>query len=638
MFVFICYLLLLITGLGYSFSRNLKEYLLGSTLGFCVFIVITTELLSFFDCLNLTCLGTVWGLVFILLIYFFFKKKKEILVEINSKKRTIKTLFSSFRRYEKALVGIIILFIMVLFFQGVAYPPNNWDSLTYHMSRIMYWIGNENVNHFPSHILRHLYQPPFAEYFILHVNLLNGNDYFSNSIQLFFLVHTVLAIWALLDCFKFSWFYKLLAAFLAITIPSVLLQATTTKNDIVCSFFIITVLFFCIKSYRHYSLKNLLLLGLSIGLAFLTKGTAYLYLAPILLGFAILSFLKLIKNPSLKIVINSTIALTVIIILNFGHYYRNYKLAGNLLNIDAAEAKMYSNDEMNEKLLLSNLLKNSGLHLGYPIGKKSDEIIRALHQKINVPIDNPKTNYYGTPYQGPVEISTHEDLVPNLINFILVLICFFQLILSCFTNFKKNKIALLFGSIILIQAILFAAYLKWQPWHTRLHIPIFLLSVPLIIISAKNSKWYRYVVIASIPFLAYGFCFYSLFNRIRPLVKNRPYTLNIKIEDSRYKKYFSNQLHLYPEYFEIASKIYDESPKKIGLTLTDWEYPVLYNNYYNRTKVVALKVNNISNKIPQDLSNIDVLVTDYKSEFIEIEGKKYLNQTPDHTYLWYYKK
>lgn len=637
MLVFVCYFLLLILGLGYNFSRNFKEYLLVSSIGFCGFIVIVTESLSLLHSINLTSVAAIWGIFFLVLLYLLFKKRKEILAGLNSKRETIKTIFSSFKLYEKVLVGIIILFVSVVLFQGLVYPPNNWDSLTYHMSRIMYWIGNESVDYFPTHILRHLYQPPFAEYFILHVNLLNGNDYFSNSIQLFFLVLSILAIWAVLDCFKLPWFFKLLAAFLTITIPSVALQASTTKNDIVCSFFIISTVLFCIKSYRDYSFKNLLFLGLSVGLAFLTKGTAYLFLAPILLSFAVFTFIKLIKNPGFKIITNSVVALAIVIVLNFGQYYRNYMLAGNLLNIDKAEAEMYSNDEMNSKLFLSNLLKNSGLHLGYPIGEESDEIIRSIHQKIGVPIDNPKTNYNNAPYQGPVEVLSHEDGVPNLIPFILIVICFLGLLFSSWKNFKKNKIALLLATIILIQIILFSAYLKWQPWHTRLHIPIFLLSVILIVISAKNLKWYKYIVLASIPFLAYGFCFYTLFNRIRPLLENKPYTVSIKIEDTRYQKYFANQLHLYPEYFEIASKIYDDSPKKIGIALADWEYPILYNNYYNKTKVVALNVNNVTNKIPQDVNNIDVIVTNFNNKSIETGGKKFQNQTPNHKFLWYYK-
>jgi len=63
---------------------------------------------------------------------------------------------------EKIYLSIVTVIFLLLFYQGIIYPPNNWDSLTYHMSRIMYWLSNENLNHFPTHILRHLYQPPFA--------------------------------------------------------------------------------------------------------------------------------------------------------------------------------------------------------------------------------------------------------------------------------------------------------------------------------------------------------------------------------------------------------------------------------------------------------------------------------------------
>ncbi|MFY8009574.1 MAG: hypothetical protein ACOVNW_07720, partial [Flavobacterium sp.] len=49
---------------------------------------------------------------------------------------------------EKLLVGVLLVLLCLLFVQGLLYPPNNWDSLTYHMSRIMYWIGNESVDYF----------------------------------------------------------------------------------------------------------------------------------------------------------------------------------------------------------------------------------------------------------------------------------------------------------------------------------------------------------------------------------------------------------------------------------------------------------------------------------------------------------
>ena len=41
---------------------------------------------------------------------------------------------------------------------------------------------------------------------------------------------------------------------------------------------------------------------------------------------------------------------------------------------------------MNSKLLLSNLVKNVGLHMGFPFGEEADLYIRKFHSKINIPI------------------------------------------------------------------------------------------------------------------------------------------------------------------------------------------------------------------------------------------------------------
>lgn len=609
-----------------------------SALIFSGFIVLLTEILSLFKAINLTALIISWSFFSIVLLYFLFKNRKNFFSLVLTKKNDLVKKYKTLLIYEKLLLITISVFVLLLLFQGIIYPPNNWDSLTYHMTRIMYWIGNESVAHFPSHILRHLYQPPFAEYFILNLNLLNGNDYFSNTVQLLYLVLTFFSIWVLLTQLAIPRFYKILALFIAITIPAVELQATTTKNDIVCSFFIITAIAFCIKTYYSKNFSNFFYLGLAVGLAMLTKGTAYLFLAPVLAVFGLLLLIKIIKTKDFKLLLNGFAVILIILSLNICHFTRNYKIEGNILNIDKNEALAFSNQKMDGKLLFSNLLKNVGLHLGYPIETKADAGIRKLHTLMNVPIDNTDTNYYNIKYDGPKENTTNEDLIPNLSHLILFLVSLCALTLMCFKKFKENIIPFLFILIILSQIILFSAILKWQPWHTRLHIPIFLLIVVLITLAVYKSKWVRFFTIGSLPILFFSFCFYFLYNNIRPIITDPLYTKDIRLGDSRYKKYFAHQLHLYPEYSIILDKIYSTSPKKMGLIISDWEYPFLSDFYYDKLKVTAINVNNVTAKIPQDDSNIDVIISNsVKQNFISFKGKNYYNQTPDNVSIWFYK-
>ena len=52
--------------------------------------------------------------------------------------------------------------------------PYNWDSLTYHLPRIMHWVQNKSVAHYATNIDRQIASPPLAEFINLHIYLLMG--------------------------------------------------------------------------------------------------------------------------------------------------------------------------------------------------------------------------------------------------------------------------------------------------------------------------------------------------------------------------------------------------------------------------------------------------------------------------------
>lgn len=636
MLVYLCYLLLFTVVLKSNQTLNLIPSLLKSTLLFSLFIFSLTEFLSLFMALNLLYVSLSWALFALFLVILLIKYKTGTISIFKSVKEKILFYYGSLVFKEKIMFWSLILFIFLLFIQGLLYPPNNWDSLTYHMSRIMYWLSNESVSFFPTHILRHLYQPPFAEYFILHLNLLNGNDYLSNSVQLFFLIHVLFAIYAILGLFKTPRLFKLLALLLVLTIPSVELQSTTTKNDIVCAFFIITAIYFSLKTIKKVSLKNYFFFGLTIGLAILTKGTAYIFLAPLLLCFGIAAVYKLFVVKDLRIIKYNLLAIITVLLLNGTHYSRNYAVSHSIMNVDELEAKAYSNDVMDCGFLFSNLIKNAGLHMGFPVRDPYDQLIRLVHKKMDISIDDKRLNYFATPYEG-ARNTTHEDYVPNTIHFFLSVVSFFILVIGSIKNPKKDKSALLIVCIIGAQILLFAGYLKWQPWHTRLHIPIFILSVISIVLAIQLSSWYRKLVLLCTPLLMLGFLFLILFNNLRPII-TAGCTKDIQVDDTRFKKYFSNQPQLYKEYSAVLNDIYTVNPAKIGLSLNDWEYPLLNSFYYDHIKIVAVNVNNSTKDIPQNIDNIDVIISSSNSQDIVYNGITYINQNNNHSYIWFYKK
>ena len=627
MLIFICILFLS------AFLKLKRKSIIDSFLVFNLIIIFSTELFSQLKILNFNSVVTFWILILLFLGYYLFKQRVFNYKNFVESKKTIINYFINNRKYQNLLLIIICFFLLVILIQGLVYPPNNWDSLTYHLSRIMYWISNGSVRHFPTHILRHLYQPPLGEYFILHVNLIQGNDFLANSVQWLFLIYCILTFNAILKLLKVKKTNRLITLLLIITIPSVALQASTTKNDIICSFFVLATILYSIRIYKFNQTYDYLFLGLSVGLGMLTKGTFYLFTFPVLL-FLFLGVIK--KGLSIKIFYYSLFSILIAIIINSGHFIRNYSVNKNILNIDIAEGKMYSNDKMNAKLFISNVLKNSALHLGYPIDSVGDKIVRKIHKDVlKTPINNSETNYLNIQYTGKLEISTHEDYVPNTFHFLLLTFSFFVVGFISINRFNYPIAIITF--IVLLQFLIFCGYLKWQPWHTRLHIPIFISGFIIVGLLINKLKYFKILMLLFLPIAVYSFYFNIYYNNLRPFKKDLLYTKDISLEDSRYKKYFSNQLYLYNDYKTIIRIIDKTEIKNIGLSISDWEYPLLKNFYHDKKNIYSIFVNNITGTIPQKIPNIDCLITNQNHEFIIYKEKKYLNITPNNDYIWCYK-
>jgi hypothetical protein len=619
---------------------NIKEVLIRSVLIFSTILVLITEITSAIHLLNFQFILMFWiGISMLNIVYLFSKRGKLIDFTLSLKQYIINT-FYGLNKFEKFLFFSVITILFFIFIQGIIYPPNNWDSMTYHLARITNWISHQSVAHYPTHIYRQIYQPPFSEFVIMHFNILNCGDYFSNSVQFFFLVFSLVAIVSIVELFGLSCKYKLLAIVLAVTIPEVILQASSTQNDIVVSFFILTSIYFAEKSVKEVHIKNYLFLGLSIGLGVLTKGTAYIYLAPILLIFAVVVLISLYKTKNYGYVGYSIIAVIIFIGINSGHYIRNYNLTNNILGVNKSESKMYTNEKMTPILLLSNIIKNAGLHIGpYPINHVSYKVIKRLHSYAGIDLNNSMTNYRNIDYCVSPDIPNDENRASNTIHFFLILLSFLLIGLDIFIN--KNcisKIAI-YIAIIFFQAIIFCLYLKWQPWHTRLHTPLFMLSVPLICYAISLNYKYIKIIYTVLPIIFFSAFLIVLFNYSRPFLSNR-FTSLISIADNRYKKYFAFRLNLYEEYNATIKNVRKSNYKYIGLILgeDDWEYPLFSQFYTKDIYPIHINVSNITKTISLNQIKLDCIIkTTENDTVIDFNGKRFYNQTNNNKTIWLYK-
>lgn len=616
---------------------SLKEVYVKSTLLLSMAVVAITELLSLINGIDL--FGILMGWLLLLISLFVLAWQRKLMILLVGKEilaRLSTSLQNTFK--ESKLLSLAMLALIVLVgVQGIIYPPNNWDSLTYHMSRISHWVSQSSVSHFPTNNFRQLYQPPFAEYFILHISLLAKSDQFANWVQFFFWLSMVPILWLITESVITKKTTNIFMVGLILCLPEGILQASSTQNDIVLSFFLACSLYFTIKTFKVQNIKaQIFFAGLSIGLTLLTKGTAYLFLAPIGVYFAIASFKKLFQKQP-QYIYGGILALILGLSLNFGHYYRNYKLISNPLGTDS---KMYANQEMSSGILASSIAKNIGMHMGpFPLNRWYDKMLFWIHDIIQIPINTESTNFLNIPYSGAVTLPNHEDNAPNTLYFYLIVA---SLIAGLYLLIKRKEVAqnsFILTGILVFQFIIFCAYLKWQPWHTRLHMPLFYLSMPLVLGLVSTSDFLRVHSKKLFTLLLLVALFSVCFNFSRPFLSNSK-TSAININSERYKKYFANNLLVYSEYKTIDSIITINKYSKIGLNLTgdSWEYPFFYKNFSEVRFPIHLYIKNPSNSLKQDTTGIECIIsTERLDQEEKLYGKKRVNVCPYNQFIWLYK-
>ena len=625
-----------------SEKRTIENFIITAVVFSCV-LVFSSEVLSYFKRLNFQFILGFW-LLFSVLLSIGLRRNKDALINfLNSKKSLISTKFRSVSFFTKISVFSTAILLLVVLLQGIVYPPNNWDSLSYHMSRTYHWMNHESFENFPTHIIRQLYQPCLSEYFIFQVNILNGNDYFSNTVQFSFFLFSIIALLCIIRAVGLPSKMYLPTIILGLTIPEALLQASSTQNDIVHSFFILTSILYAIKTFQNSSFFNYFMFGSAVGLALLSKAIAYIYLPILVLFFGIAILVKVLKNKNWSSLKYAFISIGMVFLINSGHTSRNYAYSGDIMGTDKKESEDYLCTTFSIKNSISITVKNIGLHLDpFFVGDIGNKLIEKFHLVLGTEINDPTTNLFNMKFTCKPGLKHHEDFQPNFLHWVFITFSSILLI-GMFFKSAKNKelrISMLYISLISIQFIFFCTLLLWEPWNTRLHLPLFFSSIPIIIFAFYKSPVF-YKMRNVLYLLVLGFAFtVVLFNYNRPIITSKT-SSKIKINDDRYKKYFANNLELYPEYKACVSQLHRQKIKSIGLIIhiDTWEYPLYSIFLVDKIKSEHINVDNLTKNVPTKKEKITCIISNTinKSE-LQYRGDRFINSSIKNKNIWMYLK
>jgi hypothetical protein len=432
-----------------------------------------------------------------------------------------------------AVTGVAVLLVGV---DALAAPPSTWDAMLSHLPRVTMWTSNHSVRFYPTPDFCQLVYGPWPEYAMLHTVLLWGSDRFVNLIEFFSLIGSAIGVSLIAQRLGAGARGQALAAIASATIPEGILEASGAMNNYVISFWIVTTVVFLLDWNENPGWLNTLCVGLSAGLAILTKGTAYVYLPFLVLACWWMGT----RSTRILFLKRSPLFLVAILALNAPHYVRCYQLTGTPLGLPLPFS--YPRVEMffahvTVQGTIANIIRNVSLHFGTPTEFTNRWVERAFRLTIRAVGANPDdaaATWLGAPYRLN-RFSLHEIYAGNPLQMALLLI---SIVIVAY-KWKDGRSRHLFWYTLAVVAgfVFFSARLLWTVWSSRYHLPLFVLGAAVTGLVLERYASRRVATLVAALLVAYALpC--AAMNRIRSLVPIKPLD---DIYHARSEMYFYDQ-------------------------------------------------------------------------------------------------
>lgn len=182
-------------------------------------------------------------------------------------------------------VGLGFVFNAVLIW---LVPPNNNDSLATHMSRIGYWLQRGSFFPWETDRIWQVTYPVNMQLQIFWTVLFQGTDRIVEIVQWLGALAAVVAVFGLARLLGATRAQSLFAALVWATFPEVVLEATTTQNDLVAGTLFAAVIYLLFLGVKMENTGSLILSGIAMGLSLGTKQTLFFLIPGVAIGIFLL--------------------------------------------------------------------------------------------------------------------------------------------------------------------------------------------------------------------------------------------------------------------------------------------------------------------------------------------------------------
>jgi len=503
---------------------------------------------------------------------------------------------SSLDDLDAAFLTSMVFIVSIVGLVAFVAPPNTIDSLEYQMPRIVHWLQNASIRFYPTNDLRQLVFPPWAQYAMLQLHGISGGDRLDDLVQWFSFAGSSICVSLVARVLGASSRGQWLAAVLCMTIPQSVLAASGSKDGCVTAFWVVVSVYFALVHSKNPNIINSVALGAGVGLALLTKTTVAILLPPLLLA-AVLAFPVQAFAPWLKGVCMSFL---VILALNGPHLIRVYGLyhfepgeleSGEPIKAPPKDLGVLINETYGVPPTVSNVIRNLALHAGSPSAKANalmERAIARLLSAIGQPASDPRTTFNSLPFQI-TRPTLHEDTQGNHLHLLLTALSCMLLFWRWRSPASRPAFSLALG--VVASFLVFCIVLKWQPWHTSLHLPLFVVGSALAAVVLAEVSPKRLAGAAGMIFVLAAMP--AVFEN-----HSRPVFTHSVFGTPRVDQYFADIPDQKQPYKDAVELVRTLGCSSIGLdpSLNAYEYPLqaLLGNLNGRQPVKLVNISYVS--------------------------------------------
>jgi Dolichyl-phosphate-mannose-protein mannosyltransferase len=458
---------------------------------------------------------------------------------------------------EKILLGVIVFIGVVSAVTACAGTPNTWDSMTYHLPRVEHWIQDKTVGFYPTNIPRQLYIAPWAEYVITHLRILGGGETSANFVQWLSMAGSLAGVSLIARQLGADRRGQLTAASIAACLPMGILQSVSTQTDYACSFWLTVFIYFVIETKRRFTLMNSIAVGLSLGLAFLTKGYSYILAMPFLIWLAGVSLKQRFAKNMLGLFVIAVCALS----LNIGQYWRNTQAFGSPAWTEIA----LTNESFGLKEFGVNVLRNMRIQMTTSWGNINNDMTLMLTgaaKSLGEEIKDPQETFGNERINRVMNLD--EDYAGNCLHAIIFVIVFAGV---WFYRGDRGRM-FVYVCTLLSSFLLFCLIVRYQPWNGRFHLPFFILFCPVAGLVLEHFLKRKSLIIVLV--LALGALPWLFYNDQHPWFGGLSIWRQPKIA-----QYFYKNPYLFQPYVAAEGYLSTVGCRQIGISIgaDTWEYP-----------------------------------------------------------------